>query len=144
VSIEFGLTGSYVILIGGAATTIDALWQASLLVARGSATRALVLAVETFAECEDLWRRGRGMVDWPLTEAAGCALVVEGESAVRYDVAAAETADETRRRAGETLAVGPLIALALAGGGEASGVSVFGAWRRRTAAIRWSEATRPT
>src|SRR5207244_3148278 len=59
VAIEFGLTGGYVILVGGAAAAVDALWQAGTLLAAGRADTALVLAVETFDECADLWALGR-------------------------------------------------------------------------------------
>ena len=52
VAIEFGLTGAHAILIGGPATTVDALWQAGRLLRDGRCDRALVLAVETFDECE--------------------------------------------------------------------------------------------
>ena len=76
VAIEFGLTGAYVILIGGAAATVDALRQASRLLQDGRCDRALVLAVETFDECEDLWRRARWALPAPLVEAAVCALLV--------------------------------------------------------------------
>ena len=41
VAIEFGLTGPYGILIGGAAATIDGLWQATVLLAAGRCERAL-------------------------------------------------------------------------------------------------------
>ena len=81
VAIEFELTGPYGILIGGAATTIDALWQATRLLADGRCQRALVLAVETFEECADLYARGRWLVRRPLVEAAACALLVPGDPA---------------------------------------------------------------
>jgi hypothetical protein len=144
VAIEFGLTGGYVILIGGAAATIDALWQASTLLGRGASERALVLAVETFAECEDLWDRGRWLVGRPLAEAAACALLVPGER-VPADHAAGDGEGLealVRRRAGETLACAPLIALALAGEGDGP-VTVTGEWRGRRAALEWPPPAGP-
>src|SRR5262249_58965156 len=84
VAIEFRLTGPYVILIGGATATVDALWQASLLVGRGAADRAVVVAVETFEECTDLYARGRWLTRGPLVEAAAAALLVAGEAAPAY------------------------------------------------------------
>jgi hypothetical protein len=141
VAIEFHLTGSYVILIGGAATTIDALWQASVLIGRGAAERALVMAVETFEECADLFLRGRWLVHAPLVEAAACALLVPGDVRPLYRPvgAAAGGDDKVRRRAGETLACGPLIALALAlDRGEP--LCVTGEWRGRRAALEWPAA----
>jgi len=140
VAIEFGLTGPYGILIGGAAATIDALWQATRLLAGGRCERALVLAVETFEECVDLYARGRWLVRRPLVEAAACALLVPGALHARYDAPRAPSALESlvRVRAGETLACAPLIALALArdGGGPAS-IAITGEWRGRRAGIQW-------
>jgi hypothetical protein len=138
VAIEFGLTGAYVILIGGAPATIDALWQASRLLAEGRCDRALVLVIETFEECEALWRRARWTLPLPLVETAACALLVQSDGApAAYRAAAApgalETAVETR--AGRTLAGAPLIALGL---GRAAGervARVTGTWRGRTAGI---------
>src|SRR6266705_264576 len=140
VAIEFGLTGPYGILIGGAAATIDALWQATRLLAGGRCERALVLAVETFEECVDLYARGRWLVRRPLVEAAACALLVPGALRARYDAPRTPSTLETlaRVRAGETLACAPLIALALArDGGAAGSVSVTGEWRGRRAGLHW-------
>jgi hypothetical protein len=96
----------------------------------------VVLAVETFAECEDLWRRGRWTVGAPLVEAAACA-VLEGDGDVGYTVATVPAALETlaRRRAGETLACEPLVGLALAreaGDGQAA---LTGHWRGRRMSV---------
>lgn len=138
VAIEFGLTGAYEILIGGAAATIDALWRATELLAGGRCARALVLAVETFAECEDLYARGRWLVRPPLVESAACALLMPGRLAATYAPAEAPSPLETlaRARTGETLACAPLIALALArAAGEAGRVSLTGEWRGRRAGL---------
>ena len=145
VAIEFRLTGPYVILVGGPTATVDALWQASTLIGRGAADRALVLAVETFAECAGLYARGRWLVGRPLVEAAACALLVAGEAEPAYRAACPpeKVEDSTRRRAGETLACEPLIALALARDrGEPSAVS--GRWRGRSATLAWPPATGPS
>lgn len=140
VAIEFGLTGPYGILIGGAAATIDALWQATRLLVGGGCERALVLAVETFEECAALYARGRWLVRRPLVEAAACALLVPGALRARYDAPRTPSMLEmlARVRAGETLACAPLIALALArDGGTAGSVSVTGEWRGRRAGLHW-------
>ena len=140
VAIEFGLTGPYGILIGGPPATIDALWQATRLLAGGRCERALVLAVETFEECAALYARGRWLVRRPLVEAAACALLVPGALRARYDAPRTPSTLETlaRVRAGETLACAPLIALALArDGGAAGSVSVTGEWRGRRAGLHW-------
>jgi len=88
VAIEFGLTGPYGILIGGAAATIDGLWQATRLLESGRCERALVLAVETFEDCAELYARARWLVGRPLVEAAVCALLLPGDLRTRYDCAA--------------------------------------------------------
>jgi len=140
VAIEFGLTGPYGILIGGASATIDGLWQATLLLAAGRCERALVLAVETFEECAELYARGRWLVKRPLVEAAACALLTPGGLRTRYDAPRAPSALEARvrARAGETLACAPLIALALAREDGATGpIGVTGEWRGRRAGLYW-------
>lgn len=137
VAIEYGLTGAYVILVGGPSTTVDALWQAGMLIARDQCDRALVLAVETFAECEDLYTRGRWLARGPLVEAAACALLV-GPGSMPAMAPAGKRSDldvVAGRRAGVTLACGPLIALALARHAGAVTVRVTGSWRGRHAAV---------
>jgi 3-oxoacyl-(acyl-carrier-protein) synthase len=142
VAIEFGLTGPYIILIGGATATLDGLWQAERLLAEAACRRVLVLAVETFAECAELYRRSRWLVDRPLVEAAVCALMLPGEPALTARPVAQPAALErlARQRAGETLACAPLIQLALAQElGEDAG-DVTGVWRGRRAALAaWRE-----
>ncbi len=137
VAIEFGLTGPYFILIGGATATLDALWQAERLLAEAACRRVLVLAVETFAECAELYGRGRWLVDRPLVEAAVAALLLPGEPVrtVRPAALPATLERQARQRAGETLACGPLIQLALAQElGEDAG-DLTGIWRGQRAAL---------
>ena len=145
VAIEFGLTGAYVILIGGAPATVDALWQASRLLASGRCDQALVLAIETFAECEALWRRARWTLPAPLVEAAACALLVAADVAPVYRAAATDAgalAADVEARAGRTLTASPLVALGLARAAGGGVVRVGGAWRGRTAAIELATAGR--
>lgn len=140
VAIEFGLTGPYGILIGGAAATIDGLWQATRLLESGRCERALVLAVETFEDCADLYARGRWLVGRPLVEAAVCALLVPGTLRTRYDAPRVPSTLEAlaRARAGETFACAPLIALALGREAGATGsIGVTGEWRGRRAGLYW-------
>ena len=144
VAIEFGLTGAYVILIGGPPATIDALWQAGLLLARGRCERALVLAIETFEECEALWRRARWTLPAPLVETAACALLVRGERPAVYGVAAETGALETavEARAGRTLAAAPLVGLALARAAGEPAARLTGSWRGRRAGLELTVAGR--
>jgi len=136
VAIEYGLTGGYVILVGGARATIDAIWQAARLLAARRCRRALVLAVETFAECEDLWARGRWAARGPLVEAAACALL-EGDGHVGYGPADGPAPLETlaARRAGQILACAPLVAAALAREAGQPEARLTGEWRGRRAAV---------
>ena len=137
VTIEYGLRGPYVTLIGGAATTIEALAWGGRLIADGSCSRALVLAVETFAECAPLYARDRRLLGRPLTEAAVCGLLVAGDRplAVQVVAGASARAAEVRRRAGETLACAPLLAFALARAAGEDPWSVTGRWRGQTLAL---------
>ena len=145
VAIEFGLTGPYVILIGGPAATVDGLWQAGRLVADGQCDRALVLAVETFQECAALWRRARWTLSQPLVEATACALVGPGDTPVTYAplAEASPLAHAVERRAGRTLACAPLAALALARAAGSARAVVSGTWRGRTAAVELAIAAQP-
>lgn len=131
VSIEFGLTGASAIFIGGATATIDALWYAARLLEEGACERALVLAVEVFAECADLWARARWLERGPLVEAAACALLVpDAGSAEAHAAATASPWEEiAHQRAGATFACGPLIGLALARAGGVDAHAVTGFWR---------------
>jgi len=145
VAIEFGLTGPYVILIGGAAATVDGVWQVGRMIASGQCQRALVLAVETFVECQALWRRARWALPGPLVETAACALVVPGDRPPEYRAMAvpAPLEREAETRAGCTLACAPLVGFALARAAAARTALVTGTWRGRTAAIEMAIAGRP-
>lgn len=137
-AIEFGLIGPYVILIGGASATIEALWQANRLLTEGACARVLVLAVETFVECADLYARGRWLLRRPLVEAAASALLVAGGQPVCARPAARPSRLETivGRRAGETLACAPLIALALAREMGDDRWDLTGEWRGQRMALQ--------
>jgi 3-oxoacyl-[acyl-carrier-protein] synthase II len=145
VAIEYGVRGGYVILVGGATAGVQALWQAATLLTAGRCKRAVVLTVETFAECEDLWTRGRWAVRGPLVEAAACALL-EGDGDVRYAAAAVPAPLETLvgRRAGETLACGPLVGLALARHAGDEQAPLTGHWRGRRMGVTLALATAAT
>jgi hypothetical protein len=127
VAIEFGLHGPYMVLLGGAATTIDAIDHAAALLARGACDRAVVLAVETFAECADVLRRSGVAGTGPLVEAAVAALLVRDDAGAGDDVRGALAAPDDAA----TFACAPLIALAGARGGRR--VDLRGAWRGRVA-----------
>ena len=69
VAIEFGVTGPYAIFLGGPPATLRAIWQAAILLESGACDRALVLSVEIFEECADLYARARRLTGRPLVEA---------------------------------------------------------------------------
>ncbi len=144
VAIEFQVTGPYVIFVGGATATIEGLAHAAGLVERGECERALVLAVETFRECEDLHARTRWLLDRPLVESAACALLGPGSGRLRLADATAPSilARHARRRAGETLACEPLIALALGLESGDDRLHVTGEWRGRRLGLEWASLHR--
>ena len=139
VAIEFGVAGPYGILIGGAPATLRAIEQAARLLEAGTCDRALVLAVEIFEECADLYARHRRSYRWPLVETAACLWLERGAGALSF-----ESARDGRRAAGaaepgERFAAGPLADLrdwrvrATAGPVELSG-----RWRGEHARLHWS------
>ena len=141
VAIEFGLTGSYAIFVGGATTTLEALAHAVGLVERGESEQALVLAVETFVESVDLFARGRWLLRRPLVEVAACALIGSGDGRLIVGPATARVSALTaqvRRRAGETLAGEPMIALALGLESGDDRLHVTGEWRGRRLSAEWA------
>jgi len=140
VTIEYALRGPYVIMIGGPGATVDALWQADRLLSRGACERALVLAVETFSECADLYARARWLVSGPLVEAAACALLVPDDERAHCTDIDAPSPLETlaTRRAGTTLACAPLVGAALARAAGDDRPVLTGHWRGRRRRIAFA------
>lgn len=75
VTIQFGITGPYVTFLSGANAGIEALWHAATLLQAQQCRRVLVLGVETFAECMELFTAGRWLLSLPLVETAACLLL---------------------------------------------------------------------
>jgi hypothetical protein len=75
VTIQFGMTGPYLSLLSGANAGVEALWHAATLLANDQCDRALILGVETFAECADLFAAGRWLLGGPLVEAVACLIL---------------------------------------------------------------------
>ncbi len=80
VTIELGVRGPYVNLMGGAPATFQALWWAASWLTEGRADRVLVLAVEAFHEVRDLFGRASRLYEGPLVEGAACLLLEAGET----------------------------------------------------------------
>jgi hypothetical protein len=81
-TIEFGIRGPYVTLMGGGATTLAGLWYAARWLARGVADRVVILAVEAMQEVGDLFARARRLYDGPLVEGAACLILEPGDGPV--------------------------------------------------------------
>ncbi len=147
VAIEFGITGPYAIFLGGAPAALSALWYAATLLASSVCDRAVVLAVETFDECADLYARGRWLVGRPLVEGAVCALLEPGAGELSYSEGrcrrpARTTAGRIEQRLGEAFACTPLVELGVARATTAEPMDVLlrGVWRGSEAVLRWVEA----
>lgn len=78
VTIEFGIRGPYVNLMGGGPAALQGLWAAARWLADGVADRVLVLAVEAVHEVRDLFARARHLSGRPLIEGAACLLLEPG------------------------------------------------------------------
>jgi len=139
VAIEFGVAGPYGILIGGAPATLRAIEQAARLLEAGTCDQALVLAVEIFEECADLYARHRRSYRWPLVETAACLWLERGAGALSF-----ESARDGRRAAGaaepgERFAAGPLADLRdWRARATAGPVELSGRWRGEHARLHWS------
>jgi hypothetical protein len=143
VAIEYGLTGPLAILIGGPVTTLRAIWHGAALLAAGACDRALVLAVEMFEECADLYAQTGVAATGPLVEAAGCLWLEPGQGELTLEEGVGAPA-EARRRAGETFACEPLAALGLfrrRPGGPAP-LAVGAEWCGARARLTWRAPAR--
>jgi 3-oxoacyl-[acyl-carrier-protein] synthase II len=78
VTIELGIRGPYVNLMGGAPAALQALWWAASWLAEGRADRVLVVAVEALHEVRDLFGHARRLYAGPLVEGAACLLLEPG------------------------------------------------------------------
>jgi hypothetical protein len=79
VTIELGVRGASLNLMGGAPATFQAIWWAARWLAEGRADRLLLLAVEAFHDVRDLFGRARRLYRGPLVEGAACLLLERGE-----------------------------------------------------------------
>jgi len=138
VAIEFGVTGAYGILIGGAPATLRAIEQAGRLLDAGTCDRALVLVVEIFEECADLHAARRRYHRWPLVETAACLWLEPGAGELSFR--SSRAGGRPGRAAGpERFAAAPLAELAEWLRGPApEPVELAGRWRGEEARLRWT------
>jgi len=143
VAIEFGITGPYAVFIGGPVATLRAIWYAATLLEADLSERVLVLAVETFEECVDLYARAGRLTGHPLVEAAGCLWLEPGKGILAIESHRGDSRPNrggTRQRLGETFACEPMATLDLWRRGEASPtLCLSGAWGGETVRLRWTE-----
>ena len=143
VAIEFGLTGPSALFIGGPTATLHGIWHAASLLAGDACERALVLAVETFAECAELYERARALTVAPLVEAAGCLWLEPGTGSLSLALGRARGRGRPgiARQVGETLACEPLCAVARwRAGGAGEPLVLDGRWRGEAARLSWHDA----
>lgn len=141
VAIEYGLTGPLAIFVGGAVTTLRAIWHGAGLLAAGACDRALVLAVELFEECADLYAEVGASRAGPLVEAAACLWMEPGRGELSLEEGArGPEGEEVRRRAGEMFSCESLAALGLAWRVRSRAVplAVTAGWCGERARLVWS------
>jgi hypothetical protein len=142
VAIEFGVTGPYGILIGGAPATLRAIEQAGRLLEAGTCDRALVLVVEIFEECVDLYARHRRFYRWPLVETAACLWLERGAGALSFESGRDARGGGGSAREDERFAAGPLADLRdWRARAPAGPLELSGHWRGEYARLRWSPET---
>jgi hypothetical protein len=91
VSMYFNITGPYLSFLSGANAGLEALWQAVTLLNTDQCDRALILGVETFSECEELYARSRRLLSTPLVETAACLLLERHPSLAAMQYSAGNT-----------------------------------------------------
>jgi hypothetical protein len=137
-AIEFGVAGAYGILIGGAPATLRAIEHAARLLEAGTCDRALVLVVEIFEECADLYARHRRYLGWPLVETAACLWLERGGGELVFESARGGGRSEGVG-AGERLAAAPLADLRDRRARTPAGpFELTGRWRGEHARLLWS------
>jgi hypothetical protein len=144
VAIEFGLAGPYGIFLGGSPATLRAIWQAAVWLDEGACDRALVLAVETFAECADLYWPARRLTGSPLVEAAGCLWLERGSGELVLECRR-ERGHGARHRAAEAPMLGcePLAMIERWRRDDRRPLDLSGFWRGEQARLAWIDDTAP-
>jgi hypothetical protein len=137
VAIEFGVTGPYAIFLGGAPATLRAIRHAAVLLDETACDRALVLAVEVFEECADLYERSRRLLGQPLVEAAGCLWLERGAGDLVFEARRDGRRSGRSASGSELMSCGPLAALEAWRRSPAGPLELRGSWRGETARLVW-------
>jgi hypothetical protein len=145
VAIALGVCGPYAILLGGPPTTLRAIHHAAVLLESGACDRALVLAVEVFEECADLYARAGRLTAHPLVEAAACLWLEPGRGALHLEPGPPRRPNAAlRERLGETFSVEPLAALDFWRQRRTQGTLELAArWRGQSTRLTWTGAMMP-
>jgi hypothetical protein len=139
VAIEFGITGAYGILIGGAPATLRAIEQAARLLDTGRCDRALILVVEIFEECADLYARHRRFDGRTLVETAACLWLERGAGDLRFEYTRGAAPAAEPGSGPERFAAGPLADLREWRARSPAGpLELSGCWRGEQARLWWS------
>jgi beta-ketoacyl synthase-like protein len=146
VAIEFGLAGPYGIFLGGSPATLRAIWQAAVWLDEGTCDRALVLAVEVFAECGDLYWPARRLTGWPLVEAAGCLWLERGRGQLVLECRRGRREGGARHRAAEAQmwSCEPLAMIQRWRRDGRGFLELSGLWRGERARLAWIEDAAPS
>jgi len=142
VAIEFGVTGPYAIFLGGPPATLRGIWQAALWLEANACDRALVLTVEVFDECADLYGRVPRLLGRPLVEAAGCAWLEPGKGQLVFESRRGKDPRPRQldRDGGEMFGCAPLAALDRWRREGAQGpLELKGVWRGEQARLMWRD-----
>jgi hypothetical protein len=140
VTIELGIRGPYVNLMGGGTTALHALWCAAGWLADGVADRVLLLAVESGQEIRDLVARARRLYDGPWVEGAACLVLEPGPGPALRWAAAGPAAGPARDRVEAVLdavldGARPAAVASRAGGGALGRAERAALAARRLAAV---------
>ncbi|HXJ82619.1 MAG TPA: hypothetical protein VMS64_28520 [Candidatus Methylomirabilis sp.] len=142
VAIEFGITGPYAIFLGGPPATLRGIWQAGLWLDSEECDRVLVLAVEIFDECADLYARAPRLTGRPLVEAAGCLWLEPGRGTLVFESrrGLGRRVRPPHREEGEMFGCAPLAAIDRWRRASARApLELEGVWRGERARLVWTE-----
>ena len=139
VAIEFGVTGAYGILIGGAPVDAARDRPGGAAAGRGALRPgAACWWWRSSRSARDLYARHRRFTRWPLVETAACLWLEPGAGELRFESArGGKPAAATR--GGERFAAGPLADLReRLDRGPAGPIELSGRWRDEHARLHWS------
>src|SRR5262249_5809780 len=116
--------------------------EAARLLEAGRCDGALVLAVEIFEECSDLYARHRRFYRWPLVETVACLWLEPGAGELQFESGRSGGPGRRAPDVGERFAAAPLADLSERWrDARAGALELSGRWRGEHARLRWSMVT---